>query len=122
MDFPPDEVRNAATLGDRRARQYGDVRMAARRDHEIEMGKMEQQSLAASQLLYQHPEISEKLAQRNTIGAMPHFRGPIPSTPRPSGRPYDPSRTLATAWEIWNDFKEGRILSTTPHLDGPSAP
>ena len=111
-----------ALLGNRIVREHGDVRLAARKIQEIEMRKCVGQSESAKSLLRNHPALRDDVIQLHTIGAMPHFRGGEPDYPRPSGLPYDESKSLEMVEKIWKDAKEGRALVISPHVSGSDAP
>lgn len=46
-------------------------------------------------------DLGEQLARMRTIGALPRFRGPPAGHPRPSGHPYDASKTVDMWRKIW---------------------
>ena len=86
---------------------------------EIEMGKLEPQVLATTELLIKHDELRYQITQLHTIGTLPHFDGSTPQTPRPSGLPYDSSKTMGMASKIWKNVKEGRVLVSTSQGETP---
>ena len=122
VDFSLLAVQNVATLGNRLARESGDVRLAARRVQEIEMRTSEPQVRATATLLRNHPALQGRIAQLHTIGALPFLHGKSPENPMPLGLPYDASKTAEIVQKLWKDVREGRVLISTPHVAGDDAP
>ena len=102
--------------------KHGDIRLAARQVQEIEMRKLMPQVEAANHLLEKNEKLRGEIAQLHTIGALPHFQGQPPPVPRPSGLPYDSSKSLATVEKIRKDVEDGRVLVISSAVDGPDAP
>lgn len=94
VEFSLIAVRTVAALGNRIVRESGDVRLEARRVQEVAMRKLEPQAQADTELLANRPKLRDQIANLHTTGALPHFRGEPPNTPRPSGLPYDASKTI----------------------------
>ena len=92
-EFSVNQLQRVTDLGDQLVRETGDVRLAARRVQEIAMRKMEPQVEEAHELLQGHPQLRDEIVQLRAIGALPHFHGEPPETPRPSGLPYDSQKT-----------------------------
>ena len=63
VEFSLLAVRNVAVPGNRIARQFGDIRSAARKVQEIEMSMFEN-----------HQHLRDQIAQIHTIGAIPFSR------------------------------------------------
>ena len=94
VEFPLLSGQNVETLGNRLARECGDIRLAERRAQEIEMMKLEPQARSAAALLHNQPALLGGIAQLHTIGALPHFQGKPPETPRHRVLPFDASQTI----------------------------
>lgn len=114
-------AQSVATLGNRIARECGDIRLADRRVQEIEMRKLEHQVRAAASLLRNHPVLRDRMVQLHTIGALPFSQGEPPEEPRPRGLPYDASKTVEMVQKLRKDVGEGRILIVTSHVEGDDA-
>ena len=92
--FSTEKIRIVMEVGNQLVEKYGDVRLAARQVQEIEMRTMELQVCAVKELSDEQPELRDQIVQLHTVGALPHFRGETPQVPRPSGLPYDSSKTV----------------------------
>ena len=108
VEFSLIALQNVATLGNRIARASGDVRLASRRVQEIEMRKSEPHVRSTAALLSNHPTLRGRISQLHTIGALPFSRGQHPDNPRPSGLPYDESKTLELAKKLRKVARERR--------------
>ena len=86
------------------------------------MRKLEPQAQSAMILHNDHPVLRDQIAQLHTIGALPFFRWHPPEGPRPSGLPYDESKTVDMVKKIWEDVRQGRVLVITSHVAGNDAP
>ena len=73
-------------------------------------------------LLGEYPDLRGKIVQLRKIGALPFYRGPPPEAPRPSGLPYDESKTIDMVKKIWKDVRLGRVFVMTSHVAGKEAP
>ena len=123
VDFSLMAAHKVATLGNQLAHDCsGEIRYAARCVQEIEMRKLEPQAQSTITLLDGHPELRDKIVRLHTIGALPFYRGPPPETHRPSGLPYDESKTVEMVGKIWKDVRLGRVLVVTSHVAGKDAP
>ena len=111
-------VQNVAMLGNRIARDSGDLRLAARRVQEIMMRQMEPQVRSTIALLANQQRVRDQIVQIHTTGALPHLSGEPPDEPRTRGLPYDPTKTVDMAKKIWKDVREGRVLVATSHVAG----
>ena len=105
-----------------RDREIGSVSIAASRAQEVEMRKLEPQAQASRELLNNHPILRDQIVNVQTIGSLPHFRGGPHEIPRPSGLPYDASKTLDMVGKIRNDVRAGRVLVISSHQAGEDAP
>ena len=122
VEFSLLDVQNVETLGSRIERDRGDVRQAARGVKEIEMRKLEHQVRDASSLLRNHTVLRDRIEQLHTTGALPFSQGQPHGKPRPRGFPYDASKTVEMAQELWEDLREGRVLIATSHVAGDDDP
>ena len=121
-EFNPGLVTRVAEVGDRIVREHkGEIRLAARQVQEIEMRKMNDQVLAAQELLGFDTDLRNQISQLHTIGALPHFHGQPPEGSRRSGLPYEETKTVGMVEKIWKDVRQGRVLVITSRVAGPES-
>ena len=78
VEFSRQAVQHVDTIGNRIAREFGDIRLASRRVQEIETRKPEPQARHTDSLLQNHTTLRGQISQLRKIAALPFFRGKPP--------------------------------------------
>ena len=109
-DFCMNSIVEAATLGDQLVNEYGCYQFAARAIQEYMMRQKDHLCLTASKVTFDNEELSQRLVDIHTTGAIPFFRGPTPKGLRCRGFPYDHSETEYILSKLWKDAGHGRLI------------
>ena len=112
-DFCTNAIAEAATLGDQLINEYGSYQFAARAIQEYMRRHKDHLWMTASEVTFDNLELSQRLVDIHTVGAIPLFRVPTTQGLRCRGFPYDHSETEFILSRFWKNDGKGRLITAS---------
>ena len=109
-EFCTNSIVEEATLDDQLINEYGSYQFEAREIQEFTMRQKDHLCLRASKVTFNRPELSQRLIDIHTVGAIPLFRAPTPQGLRCRGLPYGNSETEFILNKLWKDDGKGGLI------------